>query len=137
MFESKTCKVEESEFKIDGGEIKSFVKIYSVDKGQFKYSGSECKLIMKSHVLVIDKGEFAANMACVRKANNCAVLSNYANFAVDRVSSFRKLVDMIIFDIIILDMIMYQCILCKYANATILSFPSYCQTCVCIHKVDF
>ena len=51
MFESKTCKVEESEFKIDGGEIKIVVNIHTIDKGEFKYSGSKCKLIMKSHVL--------------------------------------------------------------------------------------
>ena len=51
MFESKTCKVEESEFKIDSGEISIVVKIHLVDKGQFKYSGSKCKLIKKSHVL--------------------------------------------------------------------------------------
>jgi hypothetical protein len=25
----------------------------------------------------------------------------------------------------------------EYANATMLSFSSYCQTCVCIHNVDF
>ena len=50
VFESKTCKVDESEFKIDGGEISIVVEIHSVDKGEIKYSGSECKLIMKSHV---------------------------------------------------------------------------------------
>jgi hypothetical protein len=46
------------------------------------------------------------------------------------ISSFPKLVHMII-------MIICQCILCKYANATTLSFSSYFQTCVCIHNVDF
>ena len=34
MFESKTCKVEESEFKIYGGEVSIVVKIQSVDKGK-------------------------------------------------------------------------------------------------------
>ena len=37
----KTCKVDESEFKIDGGEIKIVVKIHLVDKGEFKYDGSK------------------------------------------------------------------------------------------------
>ena len=50
MFESKSCKFDESEFKIYGREISIVVKMHSVDKGEFKYNGSECKLIMKSHV---------------------------------------------------------------------------------------
>ena len=45
------------------------------------------------------------------------------------VSSFRKLVDMII-------MIIYQCILCKYANATMLSFPSIAKL-VSAYTLDF
>ena len=33
-------------------------------------------------------------------------------------------------------MIIRRSIFCKYANATTLSFSSYFQACVCIHKVD-
>ena len=43
------------------------------------------------------------------------------------VSRFRNLVDMII----------TSAYYVEYANATMLSFSSYCQTCVCIHNVDF
>ena len=40
-FRIKSCKVDESELKIEGGEIKIVVKIHLLDKGEFKYDSSE------------------------------------------------------------------------------------------------